>query len=57
MENVRIPEKWNEWTDLEKIGEGSYGTVYKASRMIGGEMVYCAISPFFYLSKDHQVLP
>ena len=53
MENVRIPEKWNEWTDLEKIGEGSYGTVYKASRMIGGEMVYCAIK-VIHVPKEEQ---
>lgn len=53
MENVRIPEKWIEWTDLEKIGEGSYGTVYKASRMIGGEMVYCAIK-VIHVPKEEQ---
>ena len=53
MENIRIPEKWREWTDLEKIGEGSYGTVYKASRKIGGETIYCAIK-VIHVPKEEQ---
>ena len=38
-----LPEKWNEWTLIDKIGEGSYGCVYKASRQVGSDVFYSAI--------------
>lgn len=38
-----LPEKWNEWILVEKIGEGAYGCVYRASRQVGSDVFYSAI--------------
>lgn len=27
---IPLPETWNEWKITEKIGSGSYGSVYRA---------------------------
>ncbi len=42
-ENILLPEKWNEWTITEKIGQGSYGTVYKAKRLLEGRELFSAV--------------
>ncbi|MDO4519296.1 MAG: serine/threonine-protein kinase [Eubacteriales bacterium] len=34
---------WPEWEIIEKIGEGSYGKVYKAERIVNGLSFYSAI--------------
>ena len=34
---------WPEWKIIEKIGEGSFGKVYKAQRIVQGKTFYSAI--------------
>lgn len=34
---------WPEWKIIEKIGEGSFGKVYKAQRTVNGKIFYSAI--------------
>lgn len=34
---------WPEWKIIEKIGEGSFGKVYKAQRTVNGKVFYSAI--------------
>lgn len=43
METVKLPDVWHEWTITEKVGQGSFGTVYKAERKIGSETFVSAI--------------
>ena len=38
-----LPRGWEEWNIAEVIGEGSYGTVYRAERVSAGETEECAI--------------
>ncbi len=38
-----LPRGWEEWNIAEVIGEGSYGTVYRAERVSAGERAECAI--------------
>ena len=35
---------WPEWKIIEKIGEGSFGKVYKAQRIVQGEDVFILLS-------------
>lgn len=55
MEQPRLPEKWNDWKILEKVGEGSYGTVYKAERRIGKESLFSAIKIIRIPKEDAEV--
>lgn len=34
---------WPEWEPVEKIGEGSYGTVYKCKKIENGEEIFSAV--------------
>ncbi len=44
MMNRELPvSPWAEWTITEKIGEGAYGTVYKAMRSEQGHTIFSAI--------------
>ena len=43
MTNVKLPETWKDWTLTELIGEGSFGTVYKAERRSGENVFFSAI--------------
>ncbi|MCD7883307.1 MAG: serine/threonine protein kinase [Lachnospiraceae bacterium] len=42
-DSLLLPEGWREWTLGEVIGRGSYGTVYKAQRVLGTRTLYSAI--------------
>ena len=44
MKDIRLPEKWKDWHLLAPLGQGSYGTVYKAE-YTGNDPAkdYCAI--------------
>ena len=33
--DFRMPEEWGAWTATELLGEGSYGSVYKAENAAG----------------------
>ncbi len=55
MEHLRLPEKWNDWNILEKVGEGSYGTVYKAERKIGRESLFSAIKIIQIPKEDAEI--
>ena len=37
MEEIRLPELWKDWKITECVGQGSFGTVYKAERPGKGE--------------------
>ncbi len=39
---------WPEWKIIEKIGEGSFGKVYKAQRTERGKSFYSAIKIIIY---------
>ena len=43
MDFPQLPAGWSNWKIEEKIGEGTYGTVYKASRQIAGQTEFSAI--------------
>lgn len=43
MERERPYSPWQEWRIIDKIGEGSYGKVYKAQRIEQGRRFYSAI--------------
>ena len=43
MEKQLPVSVWPEWKITEKIGEGSYGKVYKAQRTEQGKTFYSAI--------------
>ena len=43
MDHDRPISPWQEWKITEKIGEGSYGKVYKAERTEQGHSFYSAI--------------
>ena len=38
-----LPKGWDAWRLTDVLGEGAYGTVYRACREIGGETVYSAV--------------
>ncbi|MBQ6173836.1 MAG: serine/threonine protein kinase [Clostridia bacterium] len=40
---TRLPPGWEDWTLGEVLGEGSYGTVYRATRSIGGATIESAV--------------
>ncbi|MCD7883375.1 MAG: protein kinase [Lachnospiraceae bacterium] len=42
-ETVKLPDKWSDWEIVEKVGRGSYGTVYKVRRPLMGKELYCAV--------------
>jgi serine/threonine-protein kinase len=42
--NKQVPVSvWSDWKIVEKIGEGSFGKVYKAKRTVNGQTSYSAI--------------
>ena len=43
MDHEKMISPWQEWKLIEKIGEGSYGKVYKAERTEQGHSFYSAI--------------
>ena len=43
MDHEKIMSPWQEWKIIEKIGEGSYGKVYKAERTEQGHSFFSAI--------------
>ena len=43
MIDIRLPESWKSWILTEMIGEGTFGTVYKAERRSGDRVLYSAI--------------
>ncbi len=43
MEEVRLPQRWQDWSLTERIGSGSFGTVYKAERKTGQASFVSAI--------------
>ena len=43
MDFPKLPQSWDDWTITEKVGEGSYGSVYKAERPVGRDKVCSAI--------------
>ena len=51
----RLPHNWTEWVIEEKLGEGSYGAVYRASRKIGSETVYSAIKIIRIPEGDEEI--
>lgn len=42
-EKIELPEKWRDWTIVEEIGHGAYGTVYRAERFFGDLTLTSAI--------------
>ena len=51
----RLPHNWTDWVIEEKLGEGSYGAVYRASRKIGSETVYSAIKIIRIPEGDEEI--
>ena len=43
MIDIKLPESWKSWVLTEMIGEGTFGTVYKAERQSGDRTFYSAI--------------
>ena len=43
MNKPILPEGWESWHLEEILGDGSYGTVWKASSTLGSETIYSAI--------------
>ena len=43
MSIPKLPEGWESWRLEEPLGEGSYGTVWKASSSLGNSVIYSAI--------------
>lgn len=46
---------WGEWEIISKIGEGSFGTVYKAKRQLYGKVNYSAIKVIHIPQNENQV--
>ena len=43
MNKPKLPEGWESWQLEELLGEGSYGTVWKASSTLGNSVIYSAV--------------
>ena len=45
LKNIVLPPSWNEWQILEILGQGAFGTVYKAAKNYegGNTPIYSAI--------------
>ena len=43
MEMDKIQEQWPEWQTVELVGEGTFGSVYKAKKEVYGNISYAAI--------------
>ena len=43
MAYIELPQEWSSWTIIEEIGQGSYGTVYRAEKVTGGIRTTSAI--------------
>jgi len=52
----KLPQKWDDWTITEKVGEGSFGSVYKAERSIGKDKVFSAIKIVHIPADNAEVL-
>ena len=39
----KIQEQWPEWQTVELVGEGTFGSVYKAKKEVYGNISYAAI--------------
>ena len=49
---------WPEWTVEEKIGKGSYGTVYKIRKSTGGSSdtdIYSALKVLYIMADDSEI--
>ena len=46
---------WPEWKIIEKIGEGSFGKVYKATREEFGETFFSAIKVLSVPKSDRDI--
>ena len=59
MQYPKIPKNWSEWNITEKIGEGSFGNVYRIERSIGGRKDYSAVKiiqiPDERISTDYSI--
>ena len=40
---IELPDRWRDWTIIEEIGHGAYGTVYRAERIFGEQIYTSAI--------------
>ena len=51
----KLPAGWESWQLEELLGEGSYGSVYKASRNLGGSKLYSAIKIIRIPSSENEI--
>lgn len=51
---MNLKNIWPEWEAVEKIGEGSFGKVYKAQRRIGDSFFYSAVKVITIPQNDSE---
>ena len=51
---IDLSAAWPEWEAVQKLGEGSYGTVYKAKGVIDGEEMFSAVKVITIPKSDSE---
>ena len=55
MNMVTLPSRWENWSITKKIGEGSFGTVYRAECSIGTEKTISAVKIVEVPSDEYEL--
>lgn len=55
MERIDLSEVWKEWKIIEKLGEGSFGRVYRAVREERGTAFYSAIKVITIPQSESEI--